>query len=83
LMNCLHSCHPAPKTAFCLAIAEIEAWLLGDPNAVKQAYPKANLRILDHYVPDSPVDTWEVLADAVCPEKASGLKKQGYAVVGI
>jgi len=26
--------------------------------------------------------TWELLADAVCPEKAAGLRRKGYASVG-
>ena len=82
LMACLQQCDPAPKTVFCLAIEEMEAWLLGDIQAVQTAYPKARKNVLERYVPDSICGTWEVLADALYPEKASGLKRLGYAVVG-
>lgn len=50
---------------FCIAIEEIEAWLLGDKEAILQAYPKANKKILNGYTPDSIVETWEKLADVV------------------
>ncbi|HPF21086.1 MAG TPA: DUF4276 family protein [Syntrophomonas sp.] len=83
LQSILASCNPAPNTAFCIAIEEMEAWLLGDRQAVKTAYPGMKVRVLDHYVQDSICGTWEILADAVCREKASGLKKLGYPEIGI
>lgn len=50
---------------FCIAIEEIEAWLLGDKNAIMTAYPKANKKILNSYESDSIIGTWEKLADVV------------------
>ena len=49
---------------FCIAVKEIEAWLLGDREAVLTAYPDARVSILDKYVQDSICGTWEILADA-------------------
>ncbi len=57
---------------FCIAIEEIEAWLLGDEEAIKAAYPLARLSKLHSYVQDSICGTWEVLAEVVYP---GGLKK--------
>ena len=49
---------------FCIAVEEIEAWLLGDREAVLAAYPNARVSVLDNYVQDSICGTWEILADA-------------------
>ena len=58
---------PRPETLFRIAIEESEAWLLGDRDAVKKAYPKAKDSVLNKYKQDSICGTWEVLADAVDP----------------
>lgn len=60
---------------FCIAVEEVEAWLLGDEEAVVSAYPKARLQQLHSYVQDSICGTWEVLADVVYPGGVSKLKK--------
>lgn len=73
---------PKPLTRFCLAIEEGEAWLLGDINAIKYAYPKSNSSVLNNYVNDSICGTWEVLADAVYPGGCKELKKKGWQAVG-
>lgn len=52
---------------FCIAIEEMEAWLLGDRNALLAAYPSAKLPVLEKYQQDSICGTWEMLADAVYP----------------
>ncbi len=39
LLDVLAACDPRPRTLFRIAIEESEAWLLGDCNAVKAAYP--------------------------------------------
>ena len=46
LLNVLKACDPQPNTQFRIAIEESEAWLLGDRNAVKAAYPRARDAIL-------------------------------------
>lgn len=51
---------------FCIAIEEIEAWLLGDYAALQAAYPELGDRILSKhsvYVQDSICGTWEFLAE--------------------
>ena len=60
---------------FCIAVEEVEAWLLGDEAAVLAAYPSAKLQQLHTYVQDSICGTWEVLADVVYPGGVSKLKK--------
>lgn len=61
---------------FCIAIEEVEAWLLGDEDAVLAAYPSAKIQQLHTYVQDSICGTWEVLADVVYPGGVSKLKKE-------
>ena len=38
---------------FCIAVEEMEAWLLGDRNAVLKAYPSAKTSLLNDYEQDS------------------------------
>lgn len=57
---------------FCIAVEEVEAWLLGDEEALMRAYPSARLATLRAYTQDSICGTWEVLADVVYP---GGIKK--------
>ncbi len=82
LNTILDSCSPAPTTLFRIAIEEVEAWMLGDREAVMSAYPSAKTRVIDGYVQDSIVGTWEVLTDAVHPGGAARLKKLGYPEIG-
>jgi len=60
---------------FCVAVEEVEAWLLGDEEAVKAAYPSAKLQVLHSYVQDSICGTWEVLADTVYPGGLAKFRK--------
>ena len=60
---------------FRLAIEEIEAWYLGDRQALLAAYPRANTGILQNYRQDHPCGTWELLADAVEPGGSRAVKK--------
>ncbi len=57
---------------FCIAIEELEAWLLGDLDAIKSAYPSAKLQFAQTYEQDSICGTWEKLAEIVYD---GGLKK--------
>lgn len=82
LCTVLNSCNPKPETRFCIAIEEGEAWLLGDIQAIKAAYPNAIDNVLNSYQNDSICDTWELLADAIFAGGSSRLKKRGWQVVG-
>lgn len=75
-------CNPRPATRFCFAIEEGEAWLLGDLNAVKGAYPRAKDGVLRAYLNDSICGTWEKLADAVYPGGSAALSSKGWQAVG-
>ena len=57
---------------FCIAVEEMEAWLLGDEKALISAYPFARESKYKEYVQDSICGTWELLADIVFK---GGLKK--------
>ena len=83
LLDVLDGCNPRPRTLFRIAIEEAEAWLLGDRGAVGTAYPAAKQAVLNGYLQDSICGTWEVLADAVHPGGAEGLKRSGYPDIGI
>lgn len=82
LKTLVAGCTPAPNTLFRLAIEEIEAWYLGDRQALQTAYPGARVEVLNRYVQDSACNTWELLADAVHPGGASALKKAGWPLPG-
>lgn len=82
LYNILISCNPKPKTRFCFAIEEGEAWFLGDLNAIKAAYPKAKDAVLNSYVNDSICGTWEKLADAIYKGGEAALSVKGRQAVG-
>ena len=77
LQEILDGCNPAPKTIFCFAIEEVEAWLLGDIPAIKKAYPKAKNAVFNEYENDSICGTWEKLADAIYEGGASALSEKG------
>ncbi|MBF0520080.1 MAG: hypothetical protein HQK92_10175 [Nitrospirae bacterium] len=82
LLEVLDHCNPKPETRFCIAIEEGEAWLLGDLNAVRLAYPNAKDDVLNSYINDSICGTWEKLADAVYPGGHEKLKPLGFQTVG-
>ncbi len=82
MLDILDDCNPRPTTLFRIAIEEGEAWLLGDPNAVKAAYQRAKERVLSTYVQDSICGTWEKLADAVHPGGSQKLKQSGWPHTG-
>lgn len=82
LFKILNNCNPQPKTRFCVAIEEGEAWFLGDIPAVKSAYPNAKDAVLNAYSNDSICGTWEKLADAVYRGGSAALSKKGWQSVG-
>ena len=69
---------------FCIAVEEVEAWLLGDVQATLKAYPHAKTQVINSYIQDSICGTWEVLADAVYPGGISKLRKvsTSYSEIG-
>ena len=69
---------------FCIAVEEVEAWLLGDENAITSAYPNVKLSVLHNYVQDSICGTWETLANAIYPGGYSKLIKNAvsYSEIG-
>nr|MBP7606296.1 hypothetical protein [Giesbergeria sp.] len=82
LQAVLTQCTPAPRALFRLAIEEMEAWLLGDRQALLRAYPKAKREVLARYVQDSVCGTWELLADAVHPGGHPAIHKAGWPLPG-
>jgi hypothetical protein len=82
LLRVQRQCHPRPKVLFRLAIEEVEAWLLGDSDAIVKAFPRARTNILHSYRQDSICGTWEVLADALFPGGSPALKAAGYPRIG-
>ncbi|NBK26214.1 MAG: hypothetical protein EOM68_29885, partial [Spirochaetia bacterium] len=77
----LRQCAPRPGARFCIAVEEMEAWFLGNNEAVLKAYPKAKTAVLKTYRNDDICGTWERLADAVYPDGAKALKKKGVNAV--
>jgi hypothetical protein len=82
LLQVLNRCHPKPRALFRFAIEEMEAWLLGDRNAILKEFPRAKAHVLDSYVQDSVCGTWEKLADAVFPGGSPALKAEGWPRIG-
>lgn len=78
----LQQCDPAPRTLFRLAIEEMEAWYLGDRQALIAAYPKAKKDVLARYRQDSVCGTWELLADAIHPGGHAAIKHAGWPLPG-
>lgn len=70
---------------FCIAIEEMEAWLLGDSEALFKAYPMAKRQLLQKYVQDSIIGTWKYLADIVYKGGVQNLKKSAasYYEIGM
>ena len=67
MLNVLDTCPQKPNCLFRIAIEELEAWFLGDQEAVTRAYPNANIGVLKNYKQDSQCGTWELLMDAISP----------------
>lgn len=75
----------AIQVFFCIAIEEMEAWLLGDSEALLEAYPMARRQLLQKYVQDSIIGTWEYLADTVYKGGLQSLKRHSssYYEIGM
>jgi hypothetical protein len=75
-------CGKVPTTLFRLAIEEIEAWYLGDREALRKAYPRVRSDVLTRYTQDSVCGTWELLADAIHPGGSKAIKDNGWPLPG-
>lgn len=82
LQSLFESCDPAPEGNACLAVEEGEAWLLGDADAIRRAYPFVKEYVLSSYEQDSICGTWEWLADAIYHGGAERLEAIGYPQIG-
>lgn len=63
---------------FCFAVEEMEAWLLGDCDALQTAYPQLSDRIASkhaNYSQDSICNTWEFLADILTRKGLTQFRK--------
>lgn len=72
---------PDIRSVVGLSTEEVEAWMLGDREAVMDAYPGCDRKVLDSYEQDSVCGTWEVLCRAVSPN-ADKLIDIGYPAIG-
>lgn len=72
---------PDIRSVVGISTEEIEAWILGDKSAIKDAYPDCNTEILDSYEQDSVCGTWEILCRAIS-ENADDLIEIGYPAIG-
>lgn len=61
---------------FCIAVKEMEAWLLGDMNAIEKAYPHVRKSAGKDYIQDGICDTWETLANMIYPGGLVKLRKK-------
>jgi hypothetical protein len=61
----LDLCDPAPAVLFRIAIEETEAFYLGDPAAIRRAFPQARLNKMRDYVQDNVCGTWELFRDVI------------------
>jgi hypothetical protein len=77
LVELLSHCDKKPHVLFRIAIEELEAWYLGDLAALKLAYPDVRQNVLDTYVQDSQIGTWEILAEMVYPGGLNALHAKG------
>ena len=82
LVSINNKCASPPNTLFRLAIEEMEAWYLGDKQAILAAYPNAKREILSRYQQDSICGTWEILADAIYKGGSAAVKKAGWPLPG-
>ena len=85
LLQVYHEMEISIQVFFCIAIEEMEEWLLVDHQALLKAYPMAKRSLLQKYVQDSITGTWEVLADIVYKGGLQGLRRNAssYYEIGM
>lgn len=83
LFDCVNKCQTKPELYFCIAVKQIEAWLLGDISAIKKVYPKVKrLKYLKTQYSEEQNGTWEKLADTLVKDGSKKFKKEGKRAIG-
>ena len=80
LLEAWHFCQPRPEALFRIAIEELEAFYLGDSEAIRRAYPKMKVGPLRDYEQDSVCGTWELFMEvigAASEDKVAWARKMG------
>lgn len=67
-----------PRVLFRLAIEETESWFLADSNAIKKAFPKAQLALIRNILPDAQIGAWEKLAECLGHKPSNGAPKKTH-----
>lgn len=70
-----------PNVVFKLAVEETESWFIADPQAIRIAFPKANIGMLQWVAPDQVIGSWERMAECFGrkPETITGGDKTYWA----
>jgi hypothetical protein len=82
LLAVLESCDPRPRALIRIAVQETEAWLIGDPDAIRAAYPTADRKKLSAFRGDAFDGNWEYLAEVIRPGDSKKLTALGYPELG-
>ena len=81
IYSCASKFAPDIRSVVGICTEEVEAWILGDRSAIRDAYPDFKADVLDSYEQDSVCGTWEVLCRAIS-ENAEELIDIGYPAIG-
>lgn len=76
IVDIVDQCCPDVKCLIRIAIEELEAWFMGDQQAIKNAYPNAKIDKINSYVQDSQCGTWELLGDIIDSQKVRKIIKE-------
>jgi hypothetical protein len=82
IMAVIGACEERPRALVRIAVQETESWLLGDADAVLEAYPRANAKRLRAFKGDAVQGNWEYLADTIRAGDAKRLADRGYPELG-
>lgn len=75
-------CRPQPKTSFCIAVQEIEAWYLGDLKAVAASHSPSKITAIPAKYDESKHGNWELLADIIYQGGAAVLSVKSWSEIG-